>query len=201
MKTLSHRDVGFGLATGLTTGLIAWQVLLFLGKVLPGGIDPLLLVFMVPVAWLAGVQLGYVLALVLRPMEQFGRFAAIGFANAAVDFGVLYLFIAQTGETGGLWYAGFKALSFCVASIHSYVYNKFWAFSAARSTAKGELTRFLSVALGSVIINTLAASLVVMLRPEAMSAASWAGVGAIVGSATALIFSFIGFRVFVFRTS
>lgn len=201
MKLLSHRDVAFGLATGLTTGLIAWQVLSFLKRTLPGGIDPLLLVFVVPVAWLLGVQLGYVLAIILRPMEQFGRFAAIGFANAAVDFGVLYLFIASTGHTAGLWYAGFKALSFCVASVHSYLYNKFWTFGGTRSQVAGEMARFFTVALASVVVNTLTASLVVALRPMGFDPASWAGVGAIVGSATALILSFVGFRVFVFRSS
>jgi putative flippase GtrA len=201
MKLLTQRDVGFGLATGLTTGIIAWQILTFLRHALPGGIDPLVLVPVVPVAWLAGVQLGYVLGLVLRPMEQFGRFAAIGFANAAVDFGVLYFFIATTGHAGGLWYAGFKAVSFCVASVHSYLYNKFWTFSGAHSKSKGELARFITVALGSVVINTFAASLVVVLRPAGFDPASWAGVGAIVGSATALILSFVGFRVFVFRSS
>jgi putative flippase GtrA len=200
MRILSRRDIAFSLITGLTTGIIAWRILVFLGRVLPLGADPVILVTLVPVLWLVGVQFGYALAGLFRPMAQFGRFAAIGFANAAVDFGVLYLFIGLTGLVSVTAYAAFKAVSFLVATTHSYFWNKRWAFDASRSRGgSGELARFIGVALASVVVNVAVASLIVAARPVSFDAAAWAGISAIAGSAIALIFSFAGFRIFVFK--
>jgi len=200
MKILSRRDVVSALVTGLTTGVIAWRILVFLGRGLPLGIPPVLLVPLVPVLWLAGVQLGYLLGMWFRPFAQFGRFAAIGFANALVDFGVLYLLIAQTGQTDGPHYSVFKALSFAVATVHSYLWNKYWAFEAGGSRGGArEAASFLSVALGAILVNVGTASLVVAVRPAAVDPAAWAGIGAVVGSAVSLVLSFAGFRLFVFR--
>ncbi len=202
MKIVSQKDVVSAVFTGLTTGLIGWRVLAFLDHLLPLGIDPIVLVLVVPVAWVLGVQLGYVLGMVFKPFTQFGRFACIGFANAAVDFGVLYLLIAKSGVAAGTAYATFKAASFAVATVHSYLWNKYWTFEATRTAGgRSEVLSFLSVALASLVVNVAIASLVVAARPASVAVESWAGVGAIAGSATALIFSFIGFRVFVFRRS
>ncbi|MCC6934190.1 MAG: GtrA family protein [Candidatus Yanofskybacteria bacterium] len=200
MRSLSSRDVSSALVTGFTTGIIAWRILLFLGHPLPFGIAPGVLVPLIPALWLAGVQLGYLLGMVFRPFVQFGRFAAIGFANAAVDFGVLYAFIAATGLATGGAYAAFKAVSFSVATVHSYLWNKYWAFDAGRSRGgQREVLAFLGVALSSLLVNVGAASVVVALRPATFAVASWAGIGAVVGSAAALVFSFTGFRLFVFN--
>jgi putative flippase GtrA len=40
---------------------------------------------------------------------------------------------------------------------------------------------------------------VVALKPSGFAMESWAGIGAIAGAAAAIIFSFTGFRVFVFK--
>src|ERR1051326_7151006 len=98
MKLLSRRDVLSASITGLTTGVIAWRLLVFLRISLPAHIAPASLVIFVPFLWLAGVQFGYLLMIFFRPMGRFGKFAAIGFANAAIDFGALYLLIAFTGR-------------------------------------------------------------------------------------------------------
>jgi putative flippase GtrA len=200
MRIVNQKDVLSAVVTGLTTGVIGWRILVYLGSVLPMGINPVVLVVAVPVAWVTGVQLGYFLSAFFRPFAQFGRFACIGFANALVDFGVLYVLIAWSGLAAGGAYTFFKAISFSFATVHSYLWNKYWAFDASRTAGGGrELLSFIGVALSSLLVNVIAASLVVAVRPASFAAASWAGVGAIVGSATALIFSFMGFRLFVFR--
>lgn len=198
MKILSRRDIFSALITGLTTGVIAWQILVFL-KVDPS-FSLVLLALITPIFWVAGVQLGYALGALWAPMTQFGRFVAVGFANAMVDFGILYLFIALTGIAGGVGYASFKGTSFLVALVHSYLWNKHWSFEAGNSSGgSSEIGRFVMVALAAAVVNVGVASAVVFSRPEAFDSHIWAGIGAAAGSATALIFSFIGFRVFVFQ--
>lgn len=200
MKSLTSRDIRSAVITGLTTGIIGWRVLVYLGHGLPFGLHPLILVLAAPVAWIAGVQFGYALGTLFSPFIQFGRFVAIGFANAAVDFGVLYLLIAASGRAEGIAYSIFKAMSFAVATAHSYYWNKNWTFEAS-SNARGqrEITSFISVALVSLLVNVAVASIVVASRPAGAHVPTWAGIGAVAGAATAIIISFVGFRVFVFK--
>lgn len=134
-------------------------------------------------------------------LKQFGRFVVIGCANAAVDFGVLYLLIMVTGQATDGPYALFKAVSFSVATAHSYLWNKFWTFKAGQSGGgASEALRFLSVATVSLVINVSAASLIVSVGPLAgLSPIQWAGVGAAAGTIASLFFSFTGYRLFVFK--
>ena len=197
MRIINARDV-LALVTGLTTRLSDGGTCVS-GRYAPLGINPLILVFVVPVAWIAGVQFGYFLGTMFRPFIQFGRFVAIGFSNAAVDFGVLYLLIAYSGLAAGLAYSVFKALSFSVATVHSYYWNKNWAFEAGASHGGGrEAASFVAVAVVGLLVNVSVASLVVALHPAEIDIKAWAGIGAVVGAAAALIISFTGFRVFVF---
>lgn len=200
MRIVTSRDIRYAVVTGLTTGIIGWRILVYLGHLLPMGIDPLVLVLVTPVAWIAGVQLGYALGVFYRPFIQFGRFVAIGFSNAAVDFGVLYLMIASTGSAVGIAYALFKALSFSIAVVHSYYWNKHWAFDAGSSYGGGrEAASFLAVAIVGLVANVALATAVVSVRPEGVNIQSWAGIGAAAGAAASMVISFTGFRVFVFR--
>src|SRR3989344_8004604 len=158
------------------------------------------LMLVVPVLWILGVNLGYFLGRWFGFFNQFGKFAAIGFTNAAVDFGALNLLISNTGISSGVWYPVFKSISFLSAIIPSYFWNKYWAFEGAEGTSF-EFAKFMSVAIVSILINDGVASLVVnFVDPMVgLSSAVWANVGAVAGSATALIFSFVGFKVAVFR--
>lgn len=201
MQTLSRTDVRSAIITGLTTGVVTWQLIDFLIPAVPSGINPAFLVLLVPILWLLGVQLGYFLARYFAFFRRFGRFAAIGFTNAAVDFGVLFLLIGLTGLNTGFYFSFYKGISFIAASVHSYYWNKFWAFDAGASGGgAGEIAKFFAVAAVAIVVNVAVASAVVALGPLGdLTADQWAGVGAVVGSAIALIFSFLGFKIYVFH--
>src|SRR3989344_5368035 len=107
---MNKKDLRNALITGFTTGLIAWRVLSYLGATIP--IFPLwALALIIPFLWVAGVRLGYFLANFFEPFRQFGKFVAIGFTNAAVDFGTFNLLFSISGENGAL-YAYLNAISF-----------------------------------------------------------------------------------------
>ena len=196
------KDFWASVATGVITGFSAWQIAEFLGLAQIANLSFAWLVAIVPVLWIVGVNLGYFLGRVMPFFNQFGKFAAIGFTNAAVDFGILYLLIGISGNASGYFYVGFKTLSFVFAAIHSYLWNKFWVFESGRSQKLSqEMSKFFVITVAAAIINVLAASIVVnALGPKfGLSAEAWAGVGAVIGSATALLFSFVGFRTLVFK--
>lgn len=198
----SKKDLIFSLITGLLTGFVAWKILVFLGRAEFYGVSVQWLLIAVPVLWILGVNLGYFLGKWVAFFNQFGKFSAIGFTNAAVDFGILNLLIAKTGETAGLMYAFFKGTSFIVATLHSYVWNKYWAFDAGQSHGHaGEFVRFVSVSVLALVINVSVASFVVNLVPPVLGfdAKVWANVAAVAASAIALAFSFVGFKLVVFK--
>lgn len=201
MSKFTARDLGFSVLTGLITGLVAWKIFSFLNIAEFHGIPWAALIIIVPILWIVGVMLGYFLGQWMPFFNQFGKFAAIGFTNAAVDFGVLNLLIAFTGYTAGTAYTVFKGLSFLSATLPSYYWNKHWAFNASNSSGKFEFGKFFIVALVSIFINTGVATLVVNhIHPMFnLTPPAWANVGAIAGSAAALIFSFLGFKLAVFK--
>ncbi|MEK7076241.1 MAG: GtrA family protein [Patescibacteria group bacterium] len=197
----SKKDFYFSIITGCITGFAAWQIFNFLDVVKFKDISFAWLLLFIPVLWIMGVNFGYFLGKWLTFFNQFGKFAAIGFTNAAVDFGVLNLLIANTGISAGGWYPVFKAISFVSAIIPSYFWNKYWAFESAEGGGGFEFAKFMSVAIVSILINDGLASLIVnFVDPfRGLSPAVWANIGAVAGSAVALIFSFVGFKVAVFK--
>lgn len=191
----------FAVVTGLITGIIAWRIFEFLDVPEPLGLSWAGLVVLVPVLWILGVMLGYFLSRWVAVFAQFSKFVAIGFTNAAVDFGALNLLIVLTGATDGLGYTFVKAAAFVAAVIPSYYWNKYWSFGAGGSAQASEFIKFISVSVIAIVINSASASLVVnyvdpilQMTPE-----QWANVGAIVGSAVALIFNFVGYKLAVFK--
>jgi len=203
----TKRDLLYSVITGLMTGLIVWRLLEFLQapETLAKwgfGMDLVWLVLIVPVLWILGVNLGYFLGRWMGFFNQFGRFAAIGFTNASVDIGVLSLLIYITGINGGIVYALLKALSFMVATVNSYIFNKYWAFEDPSPINLKEVLSFFGISVGAIVINVVAATaLVNFVDPMfGLSANAWAAMGAVVGSAASLIFSFVGFKKAVFNT-
>jgi putative flippase GtrA len=202
----TRKDLLSTLVTGFTAGIIAWQVLNFIEAPsfgLPGPHPHSLFVIIIPILWIVGVKLGYFLSRWIPPFAQFGKFAAIGFTNFAVDTGVLNLFIAITGIAAGWEFSVFKSISFLAGVIHSYIWNRFWAFESSSQDRRQEFIKFFSVAVVAILINVGVASFVVNgLDPAfGLDEKAWANVGSVVGSGVALIFSFVGFRLVVFKKS
>ena len=199
----TKKDLFSSLITGFYTGLIAWQILMFLER--PGimGYSFAWLMIVVPIFWILGVNLGYFLGRWINFFNQFGKFAAIGFTNAAVDFGVLNLLIAWSGVATGILYTVFKMISFIISVTHSYFWNRHWVFESQSVEKSKEFFEFISVYLVASAINVGTASAVVFwVDPMfGLSQNAWANIGAVAGSAVALAFSFAGVRTVVFKGS
>lgn len=63
---------------------------------------------------------------------QLSRFVGIGFLNAAVDFAIFNILIAATGIAEGVGASVIKAVSFTFAVLHSFYWNKYWAFQKSQ---------------------------------------------------------------------
>lgn len=86
-------------------------------------------------------------------VEQFTRYAGIGFLNTAVDYAVFNLIASATGVYTGLGAGIITAVSFTIAVLHSYFWNKYWAFGtdqnsgAARSAGQFVVAGVFGIAL------------------------------------------------------
>lgn len=218
----TRKDLYFSIITGSITGFIAWRIFEFLNipilrwgyiRTICGIVPPcwdvykfsvswVALIVFIPVFWILGVNLGYFLGRWLVFFNQFGKFAAVGFTNAAVYFGILNVLIYFSDINKGFWYSVFVALAFILGTVHSYFWNKFWVFSATEDKISGEeFGKFAGVSIVAGLINIGIASFVVnFINPVfGFTLDQWANIGGVVGSAVALAASFVGFRLAVFK--
>lgn len=73
----------------------------------------------------------------LQIFFQLVRFAGIGFLNTAVDFAVLNFLMFYFDVFKGYAVGGFAVVSFTAAVLHSYFWNKYWAFRREEPASPG----------------------------------------------------------------
>ena len=132
---------------------------------------------------------------------QVAKFAAVGGLNTLLDLGVLNVLILISGVAAGYWYPVFKGISFIIANINSYFWNKHWTFGVSNSANIKEFSQFIAVSLVGFAINVGAASLLVNFigSPESISPERWANIGALSATIFSLAWNFIGYKFFVFK--
>ncbi len=163
------------------------------------------LLILVPAFALGGIYITFLLGKVYNfILFQIGKFCVVGVSNTAVDFGILNLLILLTGIESGYYYSIFKAISFVVAVLHSYLWNRVWAFKSKGKGVKRvekEFFQFLSVSTLGFGINVGTASFVVnFIGPRAgISPTLWANIGAISAVLFSSTWDFLGYKFIVFK--
>lgn len=133
---------------------------------------------------------------------QLGKFITVGVSNTAIDFGILNLLIFLTDVEKGYLYSVFKAVSFTVAVINSYLWNKFWTFHDTETKGAGkEFFQFMAISGIGFAINVAIASLIVnVIDPVAgIGPRLWANVGAFLAVAVSVLWNFAGYKFVVFK--
>ena len=96
-------------------------------------------------------------------LKRFIKFGFIGVLNTLVDFVVFYLlnrFVIKDGPTlvllGATIVAGpyiSNAISYVVANIHSFIWNKFWTFQKRNRVTKKEAGRYVVTSVGYYLLS------------------------------------------------
>jgi putative flippase GtrA len=130
-------------------------------------------------------------------VQQFVKFFVVGVSNTLVDLIVLNWLIWLFSISAGPGYSLFKAISFIIANLNSYFWNKKWTFK----TARGDFRQFFVVSLVGLLVNVAAASFVVnFIGPQfGLTSKIWANVGALTGSVIGLLWNFLGYKFIVFK--
>ncbi|PIR44209.1 hypothetical protein COV23_01090 [Candidatus Wolfebacteria bacterium CG10_big_fil_rev_8_21_14_0_10_31_9] len=144
---------------------------------------------------------------------QVGKFGVIGVLNTLVDWGVLVIlilafrkyFIIESSNSfifGLTFYSLYKAISFIIANINSYYWNKYWTFSSGiLQKTKVEYLQFLAVSVVGFLLNVGIATYVFsFINPiGGLNTDQWGIIGAVVGSVAGLIWNFLGYKFVVFK--
>lgn len=204
----TKRDLLFSIITGAVTGLIAALIFIHLNVSFTlagmgfGDNAWFLLILIVPVLWILGTYVfGYKLSKFVPFLFQFSKFAAIGFLNAAIDFGLINLLVTITGITKGVNIIWINTISFSMATVNSYFWNKYWSFEEKSKIRFKQFIQFLVVSLIGILINDGIVFIgTTFIEPlYGLNAISWVNVIKIAGAAIALLWNFIGYRMIVFK--
>ena len=146
-------------------------------------------------------------------LKRFVKFGLIGVLNTLVDFGVFWLMTRLIGDGPTVVLLGTaivtgpylaNLVSYVVANIHSFLWNKFWTFERKDRITKREAVRYLVTSLGYVAISTacLGAFMKVLGLPAfaGLFPADWVPMLAKVPTAVVTIFyNYLMNKFWVFR--
>ncbi|EKE21908.1 MAG: glycosyl transferase family 2 [uncultured bacterium] len=212
---LSHKDLKFSFIAGLLIGLLSMPVI----KATNSNLYESIFFTIVPF-FLISTPLGTIIAFrigqKIRIVWQIAKFGVIGVLNTVVDIGFLALIIFLTKSylsinstdtlfTLGAWtvtfYSLYKGLSFIVANINSYYWNKYWTFQENIKKSSSEIIQFFIVSILGFVINITTASYVFgAIKPFGeLNPDQWGLIGAAVGSIAGLLWNFIGYKLWVFK--
>ncbi len=198
---MSKRDFVLSLLAGIFIGLLSIPISKNLE--LPSQLG-LLFSFgylFFPIATLIGLLVAYIIGGKLPIIFQIAKFAVIGGLNTFIDFAVLNILINLTSVFSGLGYSTFKGISFSLAVINSYFWNKNWTFGSKTNNEGKELLKFFIISFAGLTINILTASFVVnVVGPQwGVSKVLWANFGGVIATLISLVWNFLGYKLIVFK--
>lgn len=137
---------------------------------------------------------------------QFTKFAIVGVVNTVIDLGILTVLLYVFGVGWSPYaYPIFKSISFIVAVINSYTWNRKWVFSNANSeNKKTQVFFFFMISVVGIAVNIVISSAIFAsgsyLFPD-LNHVVMGDIAAIFGSACVLVSNFFGYKYLVFRPS
>ena len=134
-------------------------------------------------------------------LRQITKFTIVGGLNTFLDFAVLNFLIASSGIVSGAGFSFSKGISFIVATINSYFWNRHWTFESRNREEGLQFIQFLVISTIGLFINVGIASVIVnKIGPlGGISPTLWANIGALTATAASLIWNFLGYKFIVFR--
>jgi putative flippase GtrA len=132
---------------------------------------------------------------------QFLKFAAVGFLNTAIDFGVLNILLFATGVQSGAALFILNIIAFTAATTNSYFWNKFWTFRDKGSIRPVQIGQFLTVSvIGALINSSVVYAISTFIDPLfGLSPTVWVNVAKIVATGFSFIWNFAGYKFIVFK--
>jgi putative flippase GtrA len=180
-------------------------VAVFLGFIIKGlglsfGFPIFLLYIFLPILALVANVVFYLIGKKIPIFFQFAKFVTVGLANTAVDFGVLNLLMWMSGAYEGKTIILFNIISFLIAAIHSYLWNKLWTFGVkGKSNIANQFLQFIIVSLVGVLVNSGIIYIITAWISPTDGRGIWVNIAKIFATVASLVWNFIGYKFIVFK--
>jgi len=135
-------------------------------------------------------------------IKQLAKFVVVGGVNTGIDFLVLNVEMALTHITSGPAMFVLNSVSFSVATVNSYLMNKYWTFEDKEKQKEGaKFSQFLAVSIVGISLNGLVVYLITTFIPPVggFSPQLWANVAKLAATGISLVWNFIGYKFWVFK--
>lgn len=210
---ITQRDYKFAISAGSLIGLLLLPVLSTASPELYAKFWPAIVPFFL-LATPIGLRIAFFIGQKIAIVYQVAKFGLIGVLNTLVDLGVLafitllfgsYFQIKSTDILIGTitFYSIYKSISFIIANISSYFWNKYWTFDQGKKKqSKSEFIQFFAVSIVGFLINVFVATFVfkVVIGSLINLTDGQIGlIGAAFGSIAGLAWNFIGYKLWVFK--
>jgi len=210
---ITQKDYTFAVIAGLLIGLLLLPVL----KAASPALYLKFYLAIVPFFLLAtpvGLRIAFFIGQRFFLIYQVAKFALIGVLNTLVDIGTLafltFVFRSSLGidsKTALIgvvtFYSLYKSISFIIANINSYYWNKYWTFEqGGKKQTRSEFVQFFAVSIVGFIINVFIASVVFKIILGSLigfSSDQLGLIGAAAGSIAGLVWNFVGYKLWVFK--
>lgn len=191
------------LLASLIVGLIAGPLSLIVLKNLNISVPWYYLIIGFPILTVTGILVARLLGKIIGIFYKFVKFGEVGGLNWLVDLGVINLLVLVSGVATGWLTVFYKAISFSVAVVNSYFWNRHWVFSdAQKQDQTKEATKFLVASLLGLAFNLVVFSIIKFGGQAFFSGISdtmWVNIATVVGSLSAMLFNFILYKIWVFK--
>lgn len=196
---LGKQDYLIAALVGFLTGVFAVPTSINLG--VRSRLILMLLPLAVALLFALGVWLAGFLSRWLSFFAQLSKFAAVGFLNTSIDFGILNLLSAATGVTSGFVVGGVNVPGFSAAVINSYLWNKFWVFRGREQVLR-DFPKFFAVSFAGLLLNSGIIIFMTTYVPAAFGIgnAAWLNFAKVLATALVLVWNFLGYKFLVFRS-
>lgn len=193
------RDYLAASLVGLIAGPLSLTILLRLWP----GISWPVPVFTFPLLTLTGIFAGRLIGRPGGGLRRFVRFGEIGGLNWLMDLGALNILVLLSGESAGWKSVAWKAISFTLAVINSYLWNRAWVFRDAPNQEGPRLAgKFIVASVMGLGVNLAAFAFlgfIGSLFDRSVSALAWLDVSAIAASMLSMAFNYFSYKTWVFR--
>jgi len=130
--------------------------------------------------------------------KRFLKFSAVGVVNFLIDLSILNLLSFATGINRGIFAAFFSAVSFLIANLNSYFWNKKWTFK--KDGGNSSYKPFLAISILGVAVNVFVIYvLTTFISQPYFSDLVWLNVSKLAATGLVMFFNYFGYKNFVFK--
>lgn len=130
--------------------------------------------------------------------KRFAKFSIIGSLNFLVDIIILNSLSYITGFNKGFFAAVFSAISFLIANINSYYFNRKWTFKDNSENSRYKV--FLTVSIIGVFINVIVVyGFTEYLSQPYFSDTVWMNISKIIATGLVVFFNYFSYKKYVFN--